>query len=66
MNHKPISKYILYGDEKDKEKYFLVLRIYEADNFELHRVFRRVLKYSTLREVHDGTFSVKINADINY
>ena len=36
-NYKPIPQYILYENKKDLEKYFLVLRTYEGDDFELHR-----------------------------
>ena len=38
QNHKPIPKYILYEDEKDKEKYYVVLRTYISDDYELHRI----------------------------
>ena len=37
-NQKPIPKYILYEDEKNKKRYLLVLRTNEGDDFELHRI----------------------------
>ena len=32
------SSYILYEDKKNKERYLLVLRTYEGDDFELHKI----------------------------